>query len=148
MIVVRIRAPRFVPSPASRRGHCARPRGWYIRRISGLPPVDKFPYQTRRMALALPLRVLCLLAALARPSSIWNTWSAPRIAISHVCMPCARAPAPISIRVPGVRAGGGDVEAQSDRTPRPSRWRLDRGRWAYRGPTRLHNCIHVSHVCM
>ena len=75
------------------------------------PPVDKFPYQTRRLALALPLRGLCLPAALARPSSIWNTWSAPRIVTLPMCTPCVRAPAHISIRVPGVRAGGGDVEA-------------------------------------
>ena len=52
---------------------------------------------------------LCLPAALARPSSIWSMWSAPRIATSPTCMPCARVPARTLLRIPGIRAGGGDV---------------------------------------
>ena len=114
--------------------------------------MDKFPYQTRRLALALPLRGLCLPAALARSSSIWSTWSAPRIATLPMCTPCVRAPAHISIRVPGVRAGGGDVEAQSDRTSRPSPLEARQRPMGLSGPDppiRPYPCVScVCVVCM
>ena len=80
--------------------------------------VNKLPLQIRLRILDLLPLGLCLPVALARPSSIWSMWSAQRIATSPMCMPCVRAPARISLRVPGARAGGGDVEAQSDRTSR------------------------------
>ena len=81
---------------------------------------DKPLYQTRPRTLDLLLPGFCLPAALARPSSIWSMWSAPRTATSPMCMPCVRVPVRTLLRIPGIRAGGGDVEAQSDRTSRPS----------------------------
>ena len=81
--------------------------------------VDKLLRQTRPRTPDLLLLEFCLHVALARPSSTWSTWSAPRTATLPMCMPCVRVPVRTLLRIPGIRAGGGDVEAQSERTSRP-----------------------------
>ena len=109
--------------------------------------VDKPLHQTRPWPPDLPPPGFCLRVALARPSSIWNTWSAPRTATLPMCMPCVRVPVRTLLRIPGIRAGGGDVEAQSDRTSRsePMRgWTETNGPIGARSAYNCIPCVYVE----
>ena len=114
--------------------------------------VDEPLHQTRPRTPDLLPPEFCLLAALARPSSIWNTWSAPRTATLPMCMPCVRVPVRTLLRIPGIRAGGGDVEAQSDRTSRPSPLEARQRPMGLSGPDppiRPYPCVPCVYVsCM
>ena len=86
--------------------------------------VNKLLFQTRLRILDPLPHELCLPAALARPSSIWYPSGAcglPRVPRHRpcACPACARPRVSrLGYPVSGLRAGGGDVEAQSDRTSR------------------------------